>query len=278
MAIDLEKLQRRSEEDIYEHFIDYLKRTVNGQIYKRSGSHVFDLMVTEVLDDFLSKEGVVGHNEQITAHSQLSGRFLSVCWELCLRGILRPSVANLNWEKAIESVTGNGYSITEQGRVWLKGSEQNFLLIASKSFANLLSNFSDLYGLAFKERARDAVVAYDAGAYLACCAMCGAACESIYLSLAIAKNGNAEEILKKYRASDGRKQLRNLLESKLSGGLIRSLESGFNILAYWRDMTAHGESTNVGQSEAKAALNTLLGLAQLGSERWKDITQTKVVV
>lgn len=55
----------------------------------------------------------------------------------------------------------------------------------------------------------------------------------------------------------------------------QSLESGFTILAYWRDASAHGESSDVGAAEARTALQTLFSLAQLASDRWADLTSPK---
>ena len=197
---------------------------------------------------------------------------MSSMWLLCLRKV-RPSVAHIgSWETARDSIAGNGYSFTEQGKKWLREDPHSILLVASQSYARIVAQYSQVFGEDFVERAHDAIKCYDAGAYLACCAMCGAACESIYLALAVAKSGDAVETLKMYRASDGRKRLKSTIEHGKAGGLIRTLDSGFNVLAYWRDMSAHGHKSNIGRDEASSALKTLLELSQLCSDRWIDLT------
>lgn len=275
MPIDRERWERWSEEDAFSFCVEVLTMYLNGQM--EHGVRVFDITATLIEGQLLLKNQITEHNDKVSISNLIGGKILSALWQLCLKGVLRPSVRNLAWHEAGEKIVGNGYSLTQAGQEWILNTDRNIMVIASASFAGLLTNFSTKFGNAYKERVVDAVKCFDAGAFFACAAMCGAASEAIFLALAIAKEGTAQEetVLKKYRASGGRKQIQNLLTYGLSSGLQQGLESGFTVLAYWRDASAHGESSQIGQSEARAALQTLLSLAQLASERWSELTNPK---
>lgn len=271
MTADIEKLKRWTEEDAYSFCVEYLQAVLAGKIRAQNFGG-FDIYASQVLDSFCEHEKLTDHNDRLAAGAFVSRTLLSGLWQLCLRGILRPSVSNLNIQHCQERLPGASYSITEEGKRWLTNSDNLHMLLASRSFAELLCSNSDRFGIAYKERVVEAVKCFDTGCYLACCSMCGAACESIYLALAVSKKGDEAEVLKRYRSSDGRKQLQNIIEQNLPGGLIRSLKSGFEVVAYWRDCSAHGEVTNLGRSEARACLNILLTLVQTANDRWDDIT------
>jgi hypothetical protein len=69
-----------------------------------------------------------------------------------------------------------------------------------KLFEALSSNF----GQSFLQRANEAVQCHRFSAYLACCAMCGAAAEAILLAVAIKKTGDEAATLKTYGGQGGR--------------------------------------------------------------------------
>ncbi|MBX3072872.1 hypothetical protein KF728_12795 [Candidatus Obscuribacterales bacterium] len=268
MTINSREYELWTEEDAYVFIIECLK---NERRRIHDNSH--DVSAVKLLELFQQERRVQENNDRLDVTRLVSGKLLSALWQMCLRGILRPSVSNLNWTAAPDHVHGAGYSVTEQGEEWLKDSARDaYMRVTSKSFARLLEGFESPFGRGYRERAMDAILAFDAGAFLACCAMCGAACESIYLALAIEKDGDAQKVLDIYRRADGRKKLKEMLERNQPGGLIRVLDSGFNVLAYWRDVSAHGASSDIAQAEARAALNELLSLSQLAKDRWQDIT------
>lgn len=275
MAIDRERWERWSEEDAFSFCVEVLSMYLNRQV-QHEFRH-FDITATVIEEQLLLKNRITEHNDKVDMSSVIGGKILSALWQLCLKGVLRPSVRTLGWREAGERIVGNGYSLTQAGQEWILNPDHNVMVMASTSFAGLLTNFSSKFGTAYKERVIDAVKCFDAGAFFACAAMCGAASEAIFLALAISKEGadQEEKVLKKYRASDGRKQIQNLLTHGLSSGLRQGLESGFAVLAYWRDASAHGESSKIGQSEARAALQSLLSLAQLASDRWGELTGTR---
>ena len=75
----------------------------------------------------------------------------------------------------------------------------------------MIAPFGPIFGSGFQQRANEAIRCYGAHAYLACCVMCGASAESILLNLAIAKDGDEQRVLNKYRAANGRRTLENLV-------------------------------------------------------------------
>ena len=228
MAFDERKLKEWSEEDAYDFAVDCLRRFLQGRLQLAISGSPFDIRATDLINEFLSRERITEPNDKINATAVVGGKLMSAMWLLCLRGVLRPSVARIgNWDRAADPIAGNGYSFTEQGRKWLLEDPHSILLVASQSYAKIVSQYGAFFGDNFVERAVDAIRCYDCGAYLACCAMCGAACESIYLALAISKSADEKETLKMYRASDGRKRLKNSIEYGKSGGLLRALVHRF---------------------------------------------------
>lgn len=269
MAIDRDRWARWTEEDAFAFCVDTLAALLKGEF--RHEARNFDITAIVLRDQLFQVNRITEHNDKINMESLIGAKILSALWQLCLKGVLRASPRSL---QDTMKETSDGYSLTEQGREWIKNQDKHPMLVASKSFADLLSKYSSRFGAAYQERVADTIRCFDAGAYLGCCAMCGAACEAIYLALATEKEGQdqAEAVLKKYRAADGRKQLQNILNHGLNGGLTRGIEGGFTVLAYWRDISAHGETVGVGHAEARTALNTLLSLAQLADDRWDELT------
>jgi hypothetical protein len=109
-------------------------------------------------------------------------------------------------------------------------------------FAELLARHADRFGNAYHARSQEAVRCYQANAYLACCAMCGAAAESILLRIAIAQTGDESRVLKEYRSAGGRGRLERLIGGRLSQPMKESLAHYMDLLKYWRDDSAHGAS------------------------------------
>jgi hypothetical protein len=67
----------------------------------------------------------------------------------------------------------------------------------------MLAPYQQRFGPSFQERAQEVIRCYGAHAYLACCTMCGAAAEPIFLATAIAKE-NEDTVLRQYSALGGR--------------------------------------------------------------------------
>lgn len=120
------------------------------------------------------------------AHELTGGVFYDAAWELCRRGILRPSVRSKEGQSTEDGSAGNGYSITTAGNAWIADTEHAVFIPTEPSrAAELIGRFRADFGDGFFQRAQEAIKCHSATAYLACCVMCGAATESILLRLAI---------------------------------------------------------------------------------------------
>lgn len=199
---------------------------------------------------------------------KLSPHFYDAAWGLCRRGVLRPSVRRVG---AQGTATGDGYSLTTFGRRWI-GQEANALFLEPGRLGELFEKLSDRLGPGFLQRANEAAACHKFSAYLGCCAMCGAATESILLSVAIAKSGDEGTILKRYRAANGRRNVTDYIVGKARGALADPFRSATGLLSYWRDDAAHGLRSTISEIEAHEALARLLRFAQFVADNWQEFT------
>ena len=139
-------------------------------------------------------------------------------------------------------------------------------------FSQLLTSHSTRFGSGYHARSQEAVSCYRAHTYLACCAMCGAASESILLALAIGKVGNEEQVLREYRTNTGRTKIERLLLAQQNSYIQQELPNYTSLLKYWRDDAAHGMNTNISEGEAFTSLILLLRFAQFADDRWDELT------
>ena len=133
--------------------------------------------------------------------------------------------------------------------------------------------FAPRFGGGFLQRAAEAVGCYRTCHYLATCVMCGAAAESILLSVAIAKVTDEEAVLKIYRAASGRRRVIDRITTPTpKGGLREQLEMFAGLLAFWRDDAGHGQNSRITEAEANMALLQLLRFAQFADSEWGALT------
>lgn len=273
MTFDRDKLNRWSEDEAFDFCVDLLGRYLRREISVPHRDQDFDFSAAWIREWFFQSEEIQEQNDRINASPLVEPKILSALWRLCLRGVLRPSTQRIySGYSGNSHFPGSGYSFTESGRAWLEKSENEFALLSPQALSKLLDTYEPIFGKGFTERAHNAFLSFDCGAYLACCAMSGAACESIYLSLAVAKAQNPTEVYEKYRGRNGRVELQKIIEHNQSGSVIAAIQSGFNILKYWRDNTAHGDETKVGWIQARSALNALTEQAQIAEKYWTTIT------
>lgn len=206
--------------------------------------------------------------------AELSPAFYAAAWELCRRGFLRPGAkihgdANVN----LKCQAGDGYSLMPRGRQFLAAApEEQFVAVESGRTGNMLGRFAERFGHGYHQRSQEAVKCYNALAYLACCAMSGAATESILLAVAIAKSGDEERVLHTYRAAQGRRKLVNDVVGRVADPLAGRFKSFMDLLNYWRDETAHGQVSSIVEIEAFDALGRLLRFAHLVDDGWDALT------
>jgi hypothetical protein len=198
--------------------------------------------------------------------------FYDAAWELARIGVLRPGAfAPRGQAIGNQLFSGDGFSITQFGREWLRDAGNRPVRDPSR-LADVLNAFAAKFGAGYAQRATEAVATYRTSNYLAACVMSGAAAESVLLSVAIEKEKDEAKVLAMYRASGGRGRVTKLVTSNLAAGLAAQLETALQVLHYWRDDAGHGTRTTISEIQAHASLTQLLRLAQFASDHWAQLT------
>jgi hypothetical protein len=199
-----------STEDAQSRLTEHLVKA-HREARKRDSSSQVQISVTEVISGMLSElsaedrraRRTTGMTSSIQDPGPNSGPFYEAAWDLCSRGILYPS---LQWaERGSTEFTGHRFTLTSYGEQWIEGlSGYESLPFQHGRFGSLLAGHGNRLGPGYHARSQEALSCYRAHTYLACCAMCGAAAESILLALAIGKVGDEKEVLRDYRTARGR--------------------------------------------------------------------------
>lgn len=206
--------------------------------------------------------------------SEVSPKFYAAAWELCRRGIIRPGISRHGEQSTPDGNAGNGYSITPFGRQWLQDKASNdFIPTEPERFGALLEPYKNKFGSGFHQRAQQAIRCYGAHAYLACCAMAGAATESMILAAAIEKIQDEAQVLQQYFSRSGLKTITNTLTHDLDNNSKEEFLHSNSLLKYWRNAAAHGQVSDISENEAFTSLVLLLRLAQFFDKKWTDITK-----
>ncbi len=206
-----------------------------------------------------------GEQKNIIAHAALE-----VAWGLIRRGFLHPG--GLRIPDANAGDPGR-FSLTTSGRDWLKTADESHdIILMSSRLAEQFQSFAPKFSEGFSQRAKEAVRCREADAYLACSVMCGAAAESILLSVAYSKTKDIEQVDKTYRSSSGRSRLL----SQLVGQATKPVQDGFKkrieVIGYWRDDAGHGMPSSISAPIADSALRELLLLCQFVTANWDPLT------
>lgn len=258
------------QEDATAMLIDWLRNPDHGQ-YSRYG---YGIYIPSLLRRHLEQQGF-HHMELDEKVRELMPAFYAAGWDLCRRGILRPGVREYGAQATDEGNAGSGYTITPFGKEWISESDKDSNVPTEPGrFANMLSKYNKRFGDGFHERSQEAVRCYGAHAYLACCAMSGAAAESVMLATAIAKNNDEDAILKQYMAASGRRKIENIVIGKARNQLQNEYRGYSSLLKYWRDSAAHGQASSVGDNEAYTAIALLLRFAMFVDDNWDEITNS----
>jgi len=192
-------------------------------------------------------------------------------WELCRRGILKPATKVIN--TTAPWAGGDGYSLTPYGARWIREAEEVDLVpMQPGRFAEILARGGPRFGSGFVERAEQAVGSYNGRAFLACCAMCGAAAESILLALAIAKKGDEAWVLDHYARRSGRSDIEKYLLGQERTSVREEFDRYMGLLKHWRDDSAHGRAVHITEAEAYSSLALLLRLSIFAQNRWSELT------
>jgi hypothetical protein len=256
-------------DDALAYIVQYVK---SGQ--KDDAYFGYEVYLSRVIEAYLKETrnwppGLQYAQDHPQKH-ELSTAFFDAAWDLCRRGILRPSVRFLGGQG---SPDGSGFTVTTLGRRWIEEQAAEALIGGPDRIGELFKKFSDRLGLAFLQRATEAAYCHAFGVYLACCAMCGAAAESILLATAIAKTGDEAKVLSSYRTAGGRQKVINSVVGQTKLQIGDPFRSAMGLLSYWRDDAAHGLPTTISEIEAHEALARLLRFAQFTTENWAELTQ-----
>jgi hypothetical protein len=169
---------------------------------------------------------------------------------------------------------GTGFSVTPYGEEWLSAADEVDLVPTQPGrFAKMLAQAGRKFGPGFVERAEQSVASYNGQAFMACCAMCGAASESIILALAIAKKGSEEPILRMYAGATGRSRVEEYLLGSQTDFVREEFGRYTGLLKHWRDDSAHGRAVRISEPEAYSALVLLLRFALWAEGRWAELTR-----
>ncbi len=258
-------------EDAEKYIVNHI-REGNRTYY---GAYGYDIYLSSLIDYYL--RSIHGNNYEIEGKKQLGQElfpmFAAASWELCRRGILRPGVNRLNAQATDDGSAGNGFSVTPFGEVWIAESDKDdYVPTEPTRFAEMLAVYQSKFGTAFQQRSQEAVRCYGAHAYLACCAMCGAATESIMLAIAIQKTGNEQNIIDEYSKARGRAKIENIIIGQQVSQIQSDFKAFTTLLKYWRDNSAHGKAVSISDNEAFTSLALLLRFALFANDNWNELT------
>lgn len=259
-----------SEQDAFHVLVKFMRKPVETSL----PCYGYEIYLPTIIRLHLISEFELPEHDTQSHIPHLSSHFYAAAWELCRRGILRPGIIEFGRQATPDGASGNGYSITPKGRQWLtEGGSYDVVPTEPGRFSTILDGFSATLGPAYRERSQEALRCYDVHAYLACCAMCGAAAEAILLGLAIAKTGNEERIVRAYQARNGRLETEKLIVKNKPKHIQDEFYGYLSLLKYWRDAAAHGRISKIEETEAFTSLALLLRLARFASAKWDDLTR-----
>lgn len=199
--------------------------------------------------------------------------FASAAWELCRRGILRPGCRRIirghphTW-------LGFEFSITDFGRRWFADhhNAKDYAPSPADSRAQgIVERMAGVFGAGFHSRASEANLCYRMNAFLASCALYGAAAESVLLAVGSKRLGE-DKSLRIYRRARGRSELAKAVFGGLPEGVSRELVGYLGVISHWRDASAHGADPGANEAEAFLAWTFLVRLGTRVLDNWQKFT------
>ena len=161
----------------YDDAVGLLLRWLRSPDHGGYSTYGYDIYLPSLVRIYLQKEKRMNSSsEQAQALKEMMPMFYAIAWDLCRRGIIRPGINEYGAQATDDGNAGNGYSLTPFGRSWLNEKDKDYFVPTEpERFAKMLSPYKEKFGAFFHQRAQEAIRCYGAHAYLACCAMCGAA-------------------------------------------------------------------------------------------------------
>jgi hypothetical protein len=269
-------------DDAIHFLVSYVRTGLAARDRSRFGQGsggAYDVRLHLVAREYLAQRGVPEHdlNGAVAAHPEL-GVFFTAAWDLCRRGILRPGARDFASNTTASWAGGEGFCATPYGERWIQDADELELIpMQPARFASMLLKAGARFGPGFVERADQAVACYMGRAFLACCAMSGAAAESVLLALAIAKKGGDERwILDKYAGPAGRSRVETYLLGQQTLGVREEFQRYTALLKHWRDDSAHGRAVRISEPEAYQSMAILLRFARWAEDHWDDLVNPVV--
>ena len=263
----------RSDEAL--RFLVFFMRNHLDPVTKEWRSHEryrdIHLHIPDVVTSYWSNKGVTLDRAFTPASHARWTPFYDAAWELCRRGVLRPGNIASMAQGDQGPTTSDKYSLTEFGFAWLAASEREGWIPFSQQ-VDLLRPIADRIGASFLPRAAEAIGCYQAGLYMAACAMAGAASEAVLLDLAMAIGPDRDEVLRLYLGSQGRREVLRIVDGRARGYVRGTIKLLAQDLGFWRDGAAHGEEARWGEVQAGHAIQQLIRLAQIIDGNWRDLT------
>ena len=256
----------------YEDAMGLLLRWLRSPDHGDHSRYGYGVYLPSMVRNYLEKEKGIRSSFEIEPRLRELMPVLYACaWELCRRGILRPGIREYGAQATDDGSAGNGYSITPFGQSWLQEEDKDdFVPTEPERFGRMISPYKDKYGAAFHQRAQEAIRCYGAHAHLACCAMCGAAAESILIATAKGKSDETR-VLREYFSSGGRRKVENIVLGGAKDRLREEYKGFTALIKYWRDAAAHGSASNISDNEAYTALASLLRFALFVNDNWEEL-------
>ncbi len=260
----------------------YILRHTKTEIQK--GKHYGQLSANDVYDmevDFILNKFVSQCLPDLPVNERLKYKsmFSDALWDLSQRGILKLGRNFFNQNQPLGEMVGGVFSLTEYGRRWIEGFDDSSIVPAyPDAFIQTFDKYQSLYGGNFFRRAQEAVRCFQSRNYLACCVMCGAASESILLSMAFEKIGQVEA-LKLYNQTSGRRNLKNALLKDIKPNYIQDQYDKFtSLIDFWRDQSGHGHDSDINADEAYISLVTLLRFATFIKTHQNEILNKSTIM
>jgi len=221
------------------------------------GDDDHSVIMINIIQNYIRREHPqVSGSELYQYFPTYSQHFLDAAHELSRRGVFR--IGPHRMERNGESLK-KCYVLTEFGQKWIDTRKTSGVPpMEPGRYPQLIAEYAKLFGSGFQQRATEAIKCYQAQAYLACCAMVGAAAESILLYVAINKSGDEIEVLKKYGQSGGAGKIKNDILAGKKSSERQHFEGIYELMKYWRDESAHGKQSNLSELEAHMSLFLLI--------------------
>ena len=231
----------------------------NQNIGGSSSTKRYNFNLLMLIQEYIRRDKPTEELSKLLEHApEYSRVFLDAAHELFRRGIVRLGPIGFEPKQTRYSLETH-YVLTDFGRTWIEARMNGRIPSAEPGrYVQLIGEYSRLFGSGFQQRATEAIKCYQAQAYLACCAMAGAAAESLLLHVAVQKTGNEEYVLGEYRSSGGAGKTKNLILQGLANRERQHFEGIHELIKYWRDESSHGIESNLSELEAFMSLYSLI--------------------